>query len=112
MIAELLNSVSSDIVVGMAQAACAIAICLAVVILYRRFAVHVERETITSLARGLVQMVAVGVRIMPRCLENRKGNLSRKGYSLRRHARITHSRTRPSAARVALQVRSIAIPAH
>jgi putative ABC transport system ATP-binding protein len=52
MIAELLNSVSSDVVMGMAQAACAIAICLAV---------HVERETITSLARGLVQMVAVGV---------------------------------------------------
>jgi putative ABC transport system permease protein len=46
---------------GMAQAACAIAICLAVVILCRRFAVYVERETITSLARGLVQMVAVGV---------------------------------------------------
>jgi UDP-glucose/iron transport system permease protein len=61
VIAELLNSVSSDVVMGMAQAACAIAICLAVVVLCRRFAVHVERETITSLARGLVQMVAVGV---------------------------------------------------
>jgi putative ABC transport system permease protein len=43
VIAELLNSVSSDVAMGMAQA------------------VHVERETITSLARGLVQMVAVGV---------------------------------------------------
>jgi putative ABC transport system permease protein len=61
VIAELLNSVSSDVVMGMAQAACAIAICLAVVVLCRRFAVHVERETIISLARGLVQMVAVGV---------------------------------------------------
>ena len=61
MIAELLNSVSSDVVMGVAQAVCAIAICLAVVALCRRFAVHVERETITSLARGLVQMVAVGV---------------------------------------------------
>jgi putative ABC transport system permease protein len=46
---------------GMAQALCAIVICLGVVLLCRRFAVHVERETITSLARGLVQMVAVGV---------------------------------------------------
>jgi putative ABC transport system permease protein len=61
MIAELLNSISSDVVMGIAQAAAAIAICLAVVVLCRRFAVHVERETITSLARGLVQMVAVGV---------------------------------------------------
>jgi putative ABC transport system permease protein len=60
MIAELLDSISSDVVMGMAQAAAAIAICLAVVVLCRRFAVHVERETITSLARGLVQMVAVG----------------------------------------------------
>ena len=48
MIAELLNSVSSDVVMGMAQAACAIAICLAVVVLCRRFAVHVERETIRT----------------------------------------------------------------
>jgi hypothetical protein len=61
MIAELLNSISSDVVMGIAQAAVAIAICLAVVVLCRRFAVLVERETITSLARGLVQMVAVGV---------------------------------------------------
>jgi putative ABC transport system permease protein len=61
VIAELLNSVSSDVVMGMVQTGCAIAICLAVVVLCRCFAVHVERETITSLARGLVQMVAVGV---------------------------------------------------
>jgi putative ABC transport system permease protein len=61
MIAELLKGASSDVVIGMAQAACAVAICLAVVVMCRRFAVHVERETITSLARGLVQMVAVGV---------------------------------------------------
>jgi len=61
MIAELLNSLTGDVVMGMGQAACAIAICLAVVVLCRRFAIHVERETIISLARGLVQMVAVGV---------------------------------------------------
>jgi putative ABC transport system permease protein len=45
----------------MAQAAAAIALCFGVVMLCRRFAVHVERETVISLARGLVQMVAVGV---------------------------------------------------
>jgi putative ABC transport system permease protein len=61
MIAELLRGLTSDVVMGLAQAICAIAICLAVVLLFRRFAVHVERETITSLARGLVQMVLVGV---------------------------------------------------
>jgi putative ABC transport system permease protein len=57
----LLNSLHSDVVMGMAQAAAAIALCLAVVVLCRRFAVHVERETALSLARGLVQMVAVGM---------------------------------------------------
>jgi putative ABC transport system permease protein len=61
MIAEVLNGLTGDVAMGLAQALCAIAICLGVVLLCRRFAVHVERETITSLARGLVQMVAVGV---------------------------------------------------
>jgi putative ABC transport system permease protein len=61
MIAELLKGLTGDVAMGMAQALCAIVICLGVVLLCRRFAVHVERETITSLARGLVQMVAVGV---------------------------------------------------
>jgi putative ABC transport system permease protein len=61
MIAEVLKGLTGDVAMGMAQALCAIVICLGVVLLCRRFAVHVERETITSLARGLVQMVAVGV---------------------------------------------------
>jgi putative ABC transport system permease protein len=61
MFAEFANSLSGDIVMGIGQAAFAIVICLAVVFLCRRFAVHVERETMVSLARGLVQMVAVGV---------------------------------------------------
>jgi putative ABC transport system permease protein len=61
MIAELLKGLTGDVAMGMAQALCAILICLGVVLLCRRFAVHVERETIISLARGLVQMVAVGV---------------------------------------------------
>jgi UDP-glucose/iron transport system permease protein len=58
---ELLATLDRNIAVGMAQAAAAIALCLAVVVLCRRFAVHVERETVVSLARGLVQMVGVGL---------------------------------------------------
>ena len=46
---------------GMAQAAGAVVLCLAVVLMCRRFAVHVERETVLSLVRGLVQMVFVGM---------------------------------------------------
>jgi len=59
--AELLNSLHSDVVMGLGQAAAAIVLCFAVVFLCRWFAVHVERETALSLARGLVQMVAVGI---------------------------------------------------
>jgi putative ABC transport system permease protein len=58
---ELLASLDRNVAVGMAQAAAAIALCLGVVVLCRRFAVHIERETVISLARGLIQMVAVGL---------------------------------------------------
>jgi putative ABC transport system permease protein len=61
MVSELMHSLGNDIVMGLAQAAGAIALCLAVVLLCRRFAVHVERETAISLMRGLVQMVFVGM---------------------------------------------------
>jgi len=61
VISELLNNLNSDIVVGMAQAVGAIVLCAAVVLVCRRFAVHVERETATSVVRGLVQMVFVGM---------------------------------------------------
>jgi putative ABC transport system permease protein len=61
VIAELGNNLNSDIVMGMAQAAGAIVLCAAVVLLCRWFAVHVERETAISMARGLVQMVFVGM---------------------------------------------------
>ena len=61
MLTELIQSVSSDIILGLAQAGAAIVLCLAVVLLCRWLAVHVERETAISLARGLVQMVFVGV---------------------------------------------------
>ena len=59
--AELLSTLTTDVLVGLAQAAAAIVLCLAVVFLCRWFAVHVEREAALSLARGLVQMVAVGI---------------------------------------------------
>jgi putative ABC transport system permease protein len=61
VLTDLLNSLGSEIAVGMAQAAGAIALCLAVVFLCRWFAVHVEREAAISMARGLVQMVCVGI---------------------------------------------------
>ena len=61
MIADLLNNLNSDIFMGMLQAAGAIVVCAAVVLLCRRFAVHVERETAISMARGLMQMVFVGM---------------------------------------------------
>ncbi len=60
MLADLQNSLSGDVVVGLAPAAGAIALCLAVVALCRWFAVRVEREAAISIGRGLVQMVFVG----------------------------------------------------
>jgi putative ABC transport system permease protein len=58
---ELLNNLGSDVLIGLAQAAGAVALCVAVVFLCRWFAVHVEREAAISMARGLVQMVLVGM---------------------------------------------------
>ena len=61
MFAELANNLGSSLVMGLAQAAGAIVLCLAVVVACRHFAVHVEREAAISIARGLVQMILVGV---------------------------------------------------
>jgi putative ABC transport system permease protein len=61
MLAELLNHLSGDLAMGLAQAAGAIVLCMAVVVACRRFDVHVEREAAVSIARGLVQMVLVGI---------------------------------------------------
>src|SRR5262249_43505937 len=61
MIAEALGSLNADIARGLVEAAGAIALCIAVVGLCGWFAVHVERETALSMARGLVQMVFVGM---------------------------------------------------
>jgi putative ABC transport system permease protein len=60
MLHELTSSFGSDTVLGLAQAAGAIALCFGVVVLCRWFAVNVEREALSSMARGLVQMVIVG----------------------------------------------------
>jgi putative ABC transport system permease protein len=57
----VMSSLSNGVGMSLAQAAAAIALCIAVVLVCRRFAVHVERETVTSLGRGLVQMALVGV---------------------------------------------------
>jgi putative ABC transport system permease protein len=61
VIAELLNNLNSDIVMGMAQAGGALVLCAGVVLACRRFAVHVERETAISAVRGFLQMVFVGM---------------------------------------------------
>ena len=58
---ELLSIWNHQVILGIVQAAAAVALCLAVVFMCRRFAVHVEQEAALSLARGFVQMVAVGV---------------------------------------------------
>ncbi len=61
MLAEVMHSLSREVLVGFAQAGGAMGLCLAVVLLCRRFAVHVEREAVISLMRGLAQMALVGL---------------------------------------------------
>ena len=61
MISELQSDISNDVWIGLAQAAGAIVLCAAVVALCRWQAVHVECEAAVSMARGLVQMVFVGM---------------------------------------------------
>ncbi|KQV78123.1 ABC transporter permease [Rhizobium sp. Root1220] len=50
-----------QVLIGLAQAAAAICLCLGVVVLCRYFGVRVERETTVSLIRGLIQMSLVGL---------------------------------------------------
>lgn len=61
MMIELQNSIGKDVLTGLAQAVGAIALCAVVVLLCRRQSVRVEREAAESIARGLVQMVLVGM---------------------------------------------------
>ncbi len=61
MLTDAFSHLDSHVVTGLAQALGAIALCALVVGLCRRFGVRVEREAAISLARGLVQMVFVGM---------------------------------------------------
>ena len=61
MLTEVFGSLDGNLMLGLAQAAGAIALCAVVVVLCRQFAVHVEREAALSIGRGLVQMVLVGM---------------------------------------------------
>jgi putative ABC transport system permease protein len=61
MIAELQSSIGGDVLMALAQAVGAIALCAAVVTLCRWQAIRVGREAAASMARGLVQMVFVGM---------------------------------------------------
>jgi putative ABC transport system permease protein len=61
MMTELQNSISKDELMGLGQAVGAIALCAAVILLCRWQSVRVEREAAVSIARGLVQMVLVGM---------------------------------------------------
>jgi UDP-glucose/iron transport system permease protein len=61
MLAELQNSIGNDVLMGLAQAVGAIVLCAAVVALCGWQSVHIEREAAISMARGLVQMVLVGI---------------------------------------------------
>jgi putative ABC transport system permease protein len=50
---------------GLAQAAVVTLVALAVMLLARREEIHVERETVAALARGILQIVAVGFVLVP-----------------------------------------------
>ena len=58
---DFLNGFSPDVVTAFAQAAGAIALCLGVIHLCGKFGVRVRREAVVSIARGFIQMVAVGI---------------------------------------------------
>ena len=61
MTTELQNASGDDVLMGLAHAVGAIALCAAVILLCRWQLVRVEREAAVSIARGLVQMVLVGM---------------------------------------------------
>jgi putative ABC transport system permease protein len=61
MMNELQSSIGNDVLMGLAQAVGAIALCAVVVLLCRRHSVNVEREAAVSMARGFVQVVLVGM---------------------------------------------------
>ena len=87
MLADLQHSLSGDVMTGLAQAAGAIVLCLAVILLCRRFTVHVEREAVISIGRGLVQiyrhtfspLIGFHCRHLPTCSEYADQALDRFG---------------------------------
>ena len=62
MLAKLFHSPLS---LGLSQAAVVSLLAVAVMLLARRESIHVERETLSSLARGILQIVAVGFVLIP-----------------------------------------------
>lgn len=58
---ELVHSLGGNMMLAMAQTGEAIALCVGLVALCRWCAVHVEREAAISIARGLAQMVFIGI---------------------------------------------------
>jgi UDP-glucose/iron transport system permease protein len=61
MITELQSSIGGEVLMGLAQAVGAIALCAAVVAVCRWQAIRVAREAAVSMARGFAQMVLVGL---------------------------------------------------
>lgn len=56
----LLQWIEDPLALGIAQAATAILLAIAVMLIARRQRIHLERETLVALARGLVQITLVG----------------------------------------------------
>src|SRR6201995_3585771 len=61
MLIEVLNHMNFPVMTGLIQAAVAVVLVAAVVILCRWSSVHVEREAAAALARGFAQMLTVGM---------------------------------------------------
>jgi len=61
VLTEFIDNLSGDVITGAMQAAGAIALCAVVVAVCGWFAVRVEREAAISIARGLLQMIFVGM---------------------------------------------------
>jgi putative ABC transport system permease protein len=56
----MLQGSLNHLLLGLAQAGLAVAVSLVVMLLARRREIHVERETVIALTRGLAQIIAVG----------------------------------------------------
>jgi putative ABC transport system permease protein len=55
----------TPVTLGLSQAAVVTLLALAVMLVARRKSIHVERETLSSLVRGILQIVAVGLILIP-----------------------------------------------